>query len=339
MAILITGASGFIGYSLAERLLEQGEIVIGLDNCNNYYDQNLKISRLNRLLKKDNYINFNLDICDENALLDIFKEQDINLVVHLAGQVGVRNSIDNPSEYIKDNIVGFFNVINFANQFKIKHFIYASSSSVYGGCEDLPYKENLNICKPISLYAATKAADEMIAYSFSASYGIQTTGLRFFTVYGPWGRPDMALFKFTKLMLEGEPLPIYNNGLHLRDFTYIDDVIDGVVAVINKSNPFSKVYKENLSPKMELAKVFNVGSNRPVKLLDYINAIERALKIKARLNFLPKQLGDVENTHANIDELFKYVGYSPKYSIDDGVKKFVDWYTSYFGSEIKNERN
>lgn len=339
MAILITGAAGFIGYSLAERLLEQGEKVVGLDNCNNYYDQNLKISRLKRLLSKDNYINFNLDICDENALLNIFKDHDINLVVHLAAQVGVRNSIDNPSEYIKDNIVGFFNVINIANQFRIKHFIYASSSSVYGGCDDMPYKESLNINKPISLYAATKAADELIAYSFSSSYGMQTTGLRFFTVYGPWGRPDMALFKFTKLILEGEALPIYNNGLHLRDFTYIDDVIDGVVAIINKSTCIAQPHKEILNSKMELARVFNLGSNKPVKLLDYINAIEKALNIKAKLNFLPRQPGDVVNTHANIEELFKYVGYYPKYSIENGVKKFVDWYTSYFSAEIKNDQN
>lgn len=338
MKILITGAAGFIGFSLAQRLLERGEDVIGLDNFNDYYDPKLKQARARELEKRKNYIGYSADVCDEESLLKIFQNRDINIVIHLAAQVGVRNSIHNPSSYIKDNIVGFFNVLNLANQFKVKHFLYASSSSVYGGCENLPYTETQNINKPLSLYAATKAADELIAHAYSSSYGIPTTGLRFFTVYGPWGRPDMALFKFTKLMLNGEALPIFNNGMHLRDFTYIDDVVDGILAVLDKSNNSTNSSNEALNANSEKAKIFNVGNDNPIKLLDYIAAIELALGIKAKINFMPRQLGDVVNTHASIEDLKKYVGYSPRYSVVDGIQKFVDWYTSYFKDEIENER-
>jgi UDP-glucuronate 4-epimerase len=332
--ILITGAAGFIGYHLSKKLLDLGFEVYGIDNLNAYYDVRLKLDRLKKLgldvqseyfmrqleIKSDTYSKFKflqLDLVDERRIDVLFEKEKFNIVVNLAAQAGVRYSIDNPKVYVQSNIVGFINILEASRKNEIKHLIYASSSSVYGNRLDVPFSENDNVDHPISLYAATKKSNELMAHTYSHLYELPTTGLRFFTVYGPWGRPDMAPFLFTKSILEGKSIKVFNHGDLLRDFTYIDDVINGIFAVILK--------KVNLNYR-----IFNIGNNKPIKLMDFIKIIETHCCKEARLEMLPMQDGDVYQTFANIDSLSKEVGYSATMNVDKGLKSFIEWYRMYY---------
>ena len=333
MKLIITGSAGFIGYSLSKRLLDRGENIIGVDNHNNYYEPKLKESRFNKLNEYKNYSHYRVDLTDQKALEQIFKKHEPEIVVNLAAQAGVRYSIENPSSYIKSNILGFSNILENCRHYNIKSLIYASSSSVYGANTKMPFSENDSVNHPLSIYAASKKSNELMAHSYSYLFGLPTTGLRFFTVYGPWGRPDMALFKFTKLILQEKPIQVFNHGQHTRDFTYIDDIIDGIIKTID--NPA----KENLNwnsnfPDPATSKapwsIYNIGNNKPVQLMDYIRALEIALKKKAIINFLPIQSGDVPDTFASINNLKGKFNYNPKISVEEGINKFVDWYKNYY---------
>ena len=337
--ILVTGIAGFIGFHLTKKLIAKGYDVVGIDNINNYYDINLKNDRLKELglnRKGENWIStisnlkfYNIDISDRKSLNQIFSENKINAVCNLAAQAGVRYSIENPDAYIQSNIIGFQNIIECCRNFGIKNFSYASSSSVYGGNENLPFSENDIVDSPISLYAATKKSNELVAYTYSHLYGISTTGLRFFTVYGPWGRPDMALFLFVRAILDNKPINVFNNGEMLRDFTYIDDIVEGVIRVIdNPAKPPSK--KSRLNPTKAPYKIYNIGNNNPVKLMDFITAIESSLNKKFEINFLPLQPGDVPKTYANVDLLVKELKYKPNTPIQKGIDNFVKWYLQYY---------
>ena len=337
--ILVTGIAGFIGFHLTKKLLAKGYDVVGIDNINNYYDINLKNDRLKELgLKRkeknwnstiSNLKFYNIDISDRKSLSQIFSENKINAVCNLAAQAGVRYSIENPDAYIQSNIIGFQNIIECCRNFGIKNFSYASSSSVYGGNENLPFSENDIVDSPISLYAATKKSNELVAYTYSHLYGISTTGLRFFTVYGPWGRPDMALFLFVRAILDNKPINVFNNGEMLRDFTYIDDIVEGVIRVIeNPAKSPSK--KSSLNPTKAPYKIYNIGNNNPVKLMDFIKAIENSLNKKFEINFMPLQPGDVPKTYANVDLLVKELNYKPNTPIQKGIDNFIKWYLQYY---------
>lgn len=339
MNVLVTGIAGFIGFHLSKKLLEKGYSVIGIDNINDYYDINLKNARLNKLgLKRENkkwnssnsnLKFYNIDISNKSAVNQVFSENKIDAVCNLAAQAGVRYSIENPDAYIQSNIIGFQNIIESTRRHEIKNFSYASSSSVYGGNENLPFSENDSVDSPISLYAATKKSNELVAYTYSHLYGISSTGLRFFTVYGPWGRPDMALFLFVKALLENKPINVFNNGEMLRDFTYVDDIVEGVIRVIeNPAKSPSK--KSKLNPTKAPYKIYNIGNNNPVKLLDFIRAIEKSLNKKFEINFMPLQPGDVPKTYANVDLLVKELNYKPNTPIQKGVDNFVSWYLKYY---------
>ena len=328
----ITGVAGFIGFHLAKRLLDEDCFVIGLDNLNDYYDVNLKKDRLNIIKQYNKFKFYYADLQDKQALEKIFKENKIDIVVNLAAQAGVRYSIINPDIYIQSNIVGFLNILEMCRHNKIEHLVYASSSSVYGMNVKMPFSVHDNVDHPVSLYAATKKSNELMAHTYSHLYNLPTTGLRFFTVYGPWGRPDMALFLFTDAILNDKPIKVFNYGKMKRDFTYIDDIIEGVVRVLNNpplSNP--NWDKEKADPGTSSApyKIYNIGNNKPVELMEFIETLEKKLGKKAKKEFLPLQDGDVPETYADIDDLVKDFGFKPNTTIDEGIEKFVEWYGEY----------
>jgi UDP-glucuronate 4-epimerase len=329
MKVLITGAAGFIGSALSIKLLNRGDRVFGVDNHNNYYDPALKEARLSRHVSHPNYSHYRIDIENSVSVEKLFNENEFDAVVNLAAQAGVRYSIENPSAYINTNIVGFGNILEGCRHNNISHLVYASSSSVYGSNTDMPFSVHDNVDHPLSLYAASKKANELMAHTYSHLYDLSTTGLRFFTVYGPWGRPDMALFKFTKSMLAGEKISVFNFGKHKRDFTYIDDIVEGIERVLD--NPAKINSNNSQSPGSSAApwRIYNIGNNSPVELLDYIEAIEEALGIKAIKEFLPLQPGDVPDTYADVSDLIKEFGYKPSMPVKKGVKNFVDWFKSY----------
>jgi UDP-glucuronate 4-epimerase len=333
MRILVTGSAGFIGSALCIQLLKKGYKVVGIDNHNDYYDPDLKEKRLARHAKHPNYTHIRMDIEDEKAVQSLFHEHGFDGVVNLAAQAGVRYSIENPLAYIKTNIVGFTHILEECRNSNVKHLVYASSSSVYGANTKMPFSIHDNIDHPLSLYAASKKTNELIAHTYSHLYGLPTTGLRFFTVYGPWGRPDMALFKFTKAILAGEPISVFNFGKHRRDFTYIDDIVEGIIRVID-SPAQPNINWDSESPDAGSSKapwrVYNIGNSSPVELMDYIKALENALGFEADKNFLPLQDGDVPDTYANVDDLVKQFGYKPNMSVKQGVENFVEWYKEYY---------
>ena len=338
MTILITGAAGFIGFHITKRLLREGFEVVGMDNLSPYYDVRLKEARLKELedfSKKQSvkFFFFKDDLENKNFLTELFRKYKFNKVVNLAAQAGVRYSIENPSSYINSNIVGFANLLEVCRRNDIEHLIYASSSSVYGGNKMLPFSEEHNVDHPVSLYAASKKANELMAHSYSHLYGIPTTGLRFFTVYGPWGRPDMALFLFTKSILKGEPIQIFNKGEMIRDFTFIDDITESLLRVINKkASKDSNFNYLQPSPSSSWApyKIFNIGNSNPVKLMDFISTIEEIIGCKAKKEFLDMQPGDVASTSADTELLENWVGFKPRTSVKEGIKKFIDWYTDFY---------
>ena len=330
--IIVTGSAGFIGFSLCIKLLERGDSIIGIDNHNDYYDPKIKDARLQRLVKYKNYKHHRLDLIDQSGLDKIFKDSSPNKVINLAAQAGVRYSMENPLAYINSNIVGFANILESCRQYKVKHLVYASTSSVYGANTKMPFSEHDSANHPLSVYAASKKSNELMAHTYSYLYQLPTTGLRFFTVYGPWGRPDMALFKFTKAILEEKTIDVFNNGKHSRDFTYIDDIVEGIINTLDKPATCNiKWNGDQPDPATSKApwRIYNIGNNKPVNLMDYIDALEKALGKKARLNFLELQAGDVKDTYANIDILKEKFNYKPKTSVIDGVTKFVEWYKNY----------
>jgi UDP-glucuronate 4-epimerase len=332
MKILVTGAAGFIGSTLALRLLERGDSVCGIDNMNDYYDVRLKEARLQRIKDHRHFEFQKLDIIDREAMAELFQKQKFDAVMHLAAQAGVRYSITNPQSYIDSNLVGFGNILEGCRHSGVKHLAFASSSSVYGANTKLPFSEHDNVDHPVSLYAATKKANELMAHSYAHLYGLPCTGLRFFTVYGPWGRPDMALFKFTKGILEGDPIPVFNHGKMIRDFTYIDDIVEGVIRAIDRpASPNSGWSGEAPDPATSYApyRIYNIGNNQPVELMRYIEVLEESLGKKAKLEMLPMQDGDVPATYANTENLENDVGFRPRTSVEHGIAKFVEWYKSY----------
>ncbi|OUU28708.1 MAG: capsular biosynthesis protein CpsI [Candidatus Endolissoclinum sp. TMED37] len=333
MKIIVTGSAGFIGSALTLRLLDRKNEVIGIDNHNEYYDPKIKEARAARLRKYSNYHHYKIDICREKSLKKIFNKHKPNKVVNLAAQAGVRYSIENPLAYINSNIVGFTNILENCRYFNIEHLVYASTSSVYGANLKVPFSENDSANHPLSLYAASKKSNELMAHTYSHLYKISTTGLRFFTVYGPWGRPDMALFKFTKAILEKKPIDVYNFGNHTRDFTYIDDIVDGVIKCLDqpaKGNPNWTGKNPDPSSSSDPWRIYNIGNNQPIQLLEYIDALEKNLGIKAEKNLLPMQLGDVPDTYADSNNLQNQFGYKPSTSVYEGVSKFVEWYKNYY---------
>lgn len=330
---LVTGAAGFIGMHTTLRLLARGDRVIGLDNLNDYYDVRLKQARLARLQPHAGFSFHQLDVADRAGVSALFAAARPQRVIHLAAQAGVRYSLTNPHAYIDSNVQGFTNILEGCRHNAAQHLVYASSSSVYGGNTALPFSEHHNIDHPISLYAATKKANELMAHTYSHLFGLPTTGLRFFTVYGPWGRPDMALFLFTKAILAGEPIDVFNHGHMVRDFTFVDDIVEGVIRVADKpATPNAAFDPANPDPATSNApyRVFNIGNNQPMPLMDYITALENALGLTAQKNYLPMQPGDVPATAANTDELDAWVGFKPNTAVTDGVQRFVDWYRSYY---------
>ena len=331
--IIVTGSAGFIGYSLCTKLLERGNSVIGIDIHNNYYDPKIKEARFDKLIRYSNYKHYRIDLCDQKKLENIFKDHKPQKVVNLAAQAGVRFSMENPLAYIYSNIVGFANILENCRHHEVDHLIYASTSSVYGANTKMPFSEHDSVNHPLSVYAASKKSNELMAHTYSHLYKLPTTGLRFFTVYGPWGRPDMALFKFTKNILKEKPIDVFNQGKHTRDFTYIDDIVEGIVKTIDNLATSNNNWDSNKpDPASSNApwRIYNIGNNKPVQLMDYINALEKALKKKAIINFLPLQPGDVPDTYANVDNLKKKFNYKPSTSVIDGVSKFVKWYKDYF---------
>lgn len=328
--IIITGAAGFIGYHLSLALLKMGFNVLGIDNLNEYYTVQLKLDRLEILKKQNNFEFLKLDLVDRDYLHKTWKDFNPDVVVNLAAQAGVRYSIENPYAYIDSNIVGFINILEACRQYPVKHLIYASSSSVYGSNKKIPFSESDNVDHPVSLYAATKKSNELMAHTYSHLYSIPTTGLRFFTVYGPMGRPDMAYFMFTKNIINGKSIDIFNNGNMERDFTYIDDIVEGIIKLLSKP-PLANLDK-NIDASISFApyRIFNIGNNKPVKLLHFIEVLEQLIGKKAIKNFLPMQAGDVKVTYADINNLAKTIGFYPKTSINDGLSEFVKWYKQYY---------
>ena len=331
MHVLITGAAGFIGSILARGLLARGDRVTGIDNLNDYYDVSLKEARLDHLVQTPTFNFVKGDIADRSAMAELFESTRFDAVVNLAAQAGVRYSIENPAAYIDANLVGFGNILEGCRHSGVGHLIYASSSSVYGSNTSLPFSEKDNVDHPISLYAASKKANELMAHSYAHLYGLPTTGLRFFTVYGPWGRPDMALFKFTKGILEETPIPVFNKGQMVRDFTYVDDIVKGVILVIDR--PAQRVSGENAPDRSNSApwRIYNIGNSHRVQLMDYIAALEKALGKKAQLDLLPMQDGDVPATEADVSALEQDFDYRPTVQVEEGVQRFVDWYRDYYG--------
>ena len=331
--ILVTGAAGFIGSHLSRRLLERGDTVIGLDNLNDYYDVSLKEARLKQLINKTDFEFVKMDISDRPAMENMFAEKEFDVVINLAAQAGVRYSLTNPHAYVDANLVGFMNILEGCRHQKVKHLIYASSSSVYGANTSMPFSVHDNIDHPVSLYAASKKANELMAHTYSHLYGLPTTGLRFFTVYGPWGRPDMALFLFTRAILADEPIDVFNHGRMRRDFTYIDDIVEGVIRTADHTaTPDHNWSGDHPDPGTSAApyRVYNIGNNSPVELMTLIATLEEALGKKAKKNMLPIQPGDVPATWANVDALIQDVGFKPETPIEVGVKNFVDWYRNYY---------
>ena len=333
MRILVTGAAGFIGSALTLRLLERGDTVIGIDNHNAYYDPALKEARLERHSNHPNYTHLRLDLAERDAIEGAFATFKPQRVVNMAAQAGVRYSIDNPLAYIDSNIVGFAHILEGCRHHGVEHLVYASSSSVYGANTAMPFSVHQNVDHPLSLYAASKKANELMAHTYSHLYDLPTTGLRFFTVYGPWGRPDMAMFKFTKAILAGEPIQVFNYGKHRRDFTYIGDIVEGIIRTLDRPAPSNSEW-DGLQPDPGTSKapwrIYNIGNNQPVELMDYIDAIEKAVGIKAIKELLPMQPGDVPDTFANVDDLVEQFHYQPATAIDEGIQKFVDWYHDYY---------
>ena len=332
MRILVTGSAGFIGSALTLRLLERGDEVVGIDNHNNYYDPKLKDARLSRHIDHENYTHIKMDIEDEQAIYGLFKESKFEGVVNLAAQAGVRYSIENPLTYIKTNMVGFGHILEGCRHNNVNHLVYASSSSVYGSNTKMPFSIHDNVDHPLSLYAASKKANELMAHTYSHLYQLPTTGLRFFTVYGPWGRPDMALFKFTKAIMEGDKIKVFNYGKHRRDFTYIDDIVEGIIRVLDRPAA-SNINWSGETPDSGTSsapwRLYNIGNNTPVELMDYIEAIELALNKTAQKELLPLQPGDVPDTYADVEDLTEEFGYKPSTSVKVGVKNFVEWYKEY----------
>lgn len=329
--ILVTGAAGFIGFHLAMRLLNDGFKVVGLDNLNSYYDVKLKKARLEELKPFDNFSFFKTDLADAAGLENIFKNNNFDIVVNLAAQAGVRYSLENPASYVNSNLAGFVNLLECCRHYKVNHMVFASSSSVYGANTKMPFSVHHNVDHPVSLYAATKKANELMAHTYSHLFDLPCTGLRFFTVYGPWGRPDMALFLFTDAILKNKPIKIFNNGNMQRDFTYIDDIVEGVVRVMNKiPEPNPKWSGDSPDPGTSYVKykIYNIGNNQPVKLMDFIEIIEKVIGKKAQKNFMEMQAGDVKATYANIDDLTRDVGFTPSTPLETGIKNFVQWFKS-----------
>ena len=331
--ILVTGAAGFIGYHTSERLLARGDEVVGLDNVNDYYDPTLKEARIARLSAKPGFRLFRMDLADRDGVTRLFQEERFDRVINLAAQAGVRYSITNPHAYIESNLVGFINILEGCRHSGVQHLTYASSSSVYGANTAMPFSVHQNIDHPVSLYAATKKANELMAHTYSHLYGLPTTGLRFFTVYGPWGRPDMAMFLFTKAILEGKPIDVFNHGKMQRDFTYIDDIVEGVIRTSDHTaepNPAWNSDAPDPATSKAPYRIYNIGNNNPVELMYLIETIEKSLGRTAEKRMLPLQPGDVPATYANVDALVRDVGFAPKTPIETGVANFVAWYREYF---------
>jgi UDP-glucuronate 4-epimerase len=332
--LLLTGAAGFIGFHTAKQLLERGDEVVGLDNLNAYYDPTLKAARLAILERQGNFRFVKFDIADRTAMQELFERGKFQRVVHLAAQAGVRYSIENPHVYVQTNVTGFLHVLEGCRQHGVEHLVYASTSSVYGANTRMPFTEGQNVDHPLTLYAATKKSNELMAHSYSSLYRLPTTGLRFFTVYGPWGRPDMALFLFTRNILAGKPIDVFNAGHHQRDFTYIDDIVQGVVAAVDKvAVPDLEWNSDAPDPSTSYApyRIYNIGNQRPVTLLRYIEVLEQCLGRTAQKNLVPMQPGDVPDTWADVEALARDVGYRPSTPLEQGVKQFVDWYLKYYG--------
>jgi UDP-glucuronate 4-epimerase len=330
----VTGAAGFIGFHVSQVLLTRGDQVVGLDNLNDYYPVQLKRDRLSQLTDHDEFHFHELDLADRSGMARLFKGESFDVVVNLAAQAGVRYSLENPHAYIDSNIVGFTNILEGCRHSGVKHLVYASSSSVYGSNTQMPFSVHHNVDHPVSLYAVTKKANELMAHSYSHLYGLPTTGLRFFTVYGPWGRPDMALFLFTRAILEGQPIDVFNEGRMKRDFTYVDDIVNGIVRVCdNIPEPDTHWNSEDPDPATSAApyRVYNIGNNQPVELVRMIEVLEDALGRKAEKNLLPMQPGDVPATYADVEALHRDVGYSPSTSVEEGIPRFVEWYREYHG--------
>lgn len=334
MKFLVTGAAGFIGSHLSQRLLARGDEVVGLDNLNDYYDVSLKQARLARFENSDGFTFAKLDLCDRDELLQLFADHRFDVVVNLAAQAGVRHSLTNPYTYIDSNVSGFTNILEGCRHHGVKHLVYASSSSVYGANKAMPFSVHDNVDHPLSLYAASKKANELMAHCYSHLYNLPTTGLRFFTVYGPWGRPDMALFLFTKAILAGQPIDVYNNGKMMRDFTYVDDIVEGVIRVsdrVARPNPDWTGEKPDPGTSAAPYKLYNIGNNQPVELMTLISTLEKKLGIEAEKNYMPIQPGDVPATYANVDDLVRDVDFQPATSIETGISNFVDWYRDFYG--------
>jgi len=333
LKVLITGSAGFIGFSLAIKLLKRNIEVIGIDNHNSYYDPKLKTARVSLLENFKHYYHKKIDIADRESVNNIFLKNKPNVVINLAAQAGVRYSIENPFAYIESNINGYINILESCRRHEVQNLIYASSSSVYGSNTKMPFNIHQSVDHPLSLYAATKKSNELMAHTYSHLYDIPTTGLRFFTVYGPWGRPDMALFKFTKNIISKKPIEVYNYGKHKRDFTYIDDITEVISRVINMpAKPNNNWDSDNPDPGSSRApwRVYNIGNNKPVDLMEYISAIENSLGMKAKINFLPLQPGDVPTTYADVNELIKDFDFKPKTDVRDGIEKFIKWYKEFY---------
>ena len=331
--ILVTGSAGFIGSHLALRLLERGDTVIGLDNHNDYYDPAIKEARLARFSSHPNYTHLRADLADRGAIEAAFSQYKPHRVVNLAAQAGVRYSIDNPMAYVDSNIVGFAHILEGCRHHGVEHLVYASSSSVYGANTTMPFSVHHAVDHPLSLYAASKKANELMAHTYSHLYQLPTTGLRFFTVYGPWDRPDMALFKFTKAILAGEPIQVFNHGQHMRDFTYVDDIVEGLVRILDRPAPSNEQWSgDRPDPGSSKApwRVYNIGNNAPVQLMRYIAAIEEAIGKTAIKELLPLQAGDVPDTYADVEDLVREFDYKPSTPVEEGIKRFVDWYRGYF---------
>ncbi len=334
--IMITGAAGFIGFHLAKKLLQKGFSVTGIDNLNDYYDVRLKQARLNLLLSEKNFNFKKIDIADKQQIIETFKDNSYDIVINLAAQAGVRYSLINPYSYINSNIVGFINILEGCRHYRVRHLVFASSSSVYGANTKMPFSVSHNTDHPVSLYAATKKSNELIAHSYSHLYNIPCTGLRFFTVYGPWGRPDMALFLFTKAIIEKKPITVFNYGKMQRDFTYIDDIVEGVIRVMKKIPKKNEKWNSDApDPSSSFApyRIYNIGNNNPITLSKFIETIENAIGIKAKKEFIKIQDGDVPATYADIDSLIKEIGFAPKTSLKDGIENFITWYKSYYKTE------
>ncbi|GAB1423408.1 NAD-dependent epimerase [Thauera terpenica] len=333
MKILVTGAAGFIGMHASQRLLARGDEVVGLDNLNDYYDPTLKDARLARLTPHPAFRFVKMDVADRAGMEGLFATEKFDRVIHLAAQAGVRYSLQNPQAYIDSNVVGFMNVLEGCRYAKVQHLVYASSSSVYGGNTRMPFSERDSVDHPVSIYAATKKANELMAHTYSHLYGLPTTGLRFFTVYGPWGRPDMALFLFTKAILEGRPIDVFNHGKMKRDFTYVDDIVEGVIRTLDRTaEPDAAFDSDRPDPGRSKApfRVFNIGNHDPVQLMDFVTAIESTLGMSAQKNFMPLQDGDVPATYADTEALNAWTGFAPATSVQDGVARFVAWYRDYY---------